>query len=78
MPQLVTTVLLDGPPVAWHVKNGTDSMGQPFVVAETTDRTIGFSARDVRSLIYFAASLLNAVRMHADIAEITERDPIGL
>lgn len=78
MPQLITSVLLDGPPVTWQVKEGRDTTGEPFVIAETSDAAIGFTARNINAVKFFAASLLAALRQYEAIAEITERDPIGL
>ena len=77
MPQLMTTVLLDGPPVTWQVIERRDSTGEPIVLVETTDMTIGFTARNINAVKFLAASLLSAIRQYETIAEITERDPIG-
>ena len=77
MAQMIASMILDGPPVIWQVKDGTDSTGQPFIVAETTDMIIGITARNTRELTYFAASLLSAVRQYTETQKITERDPIA-
>ena len=77
MPQLMTTVLLDGPPVTWQVQEGCDSTGTPFVFVESIDKTIGFTARNINAVKFLAASLLSAIRQYETIAEIAERDPIG-
>ena len=78
MLQMIATLLLDGPPVRWNLRDGTDSAGNPFVVAETADKVIGITAQDIRALSFFAASLASAIRQHIETTQITERDPIGL
>lgn len=77
MLQMIATLILDGPPVTWNLRHGTDSSGEPFIVAETSDKVIGITARDIRALSFFAASLASAIRQHIETEHIAERNPIG-